>query len=152
MNAPNALRLPPIILIPRDYARLEIFARLQLAAGNLVGRFLRRELERAVVCLPEQLPPGVITMRSQVRFALDGAAATTRALVYPEDQLTIGQCVSIASPLGAAMIGLNEGSVMPFRDHQGEPCQVAIERVVYQPQRDGPVAPANPAAFLSTSA
>jgi regulator of nucleoside diphosphate kinase len=151
VNAPNALRLPPVILIPRDYARLEIFARLQLAAGNLVGRFLRRELERAVICLPEQLPPGIVTMRSQVRFVL-GDAAATRALVYPEDQLTIGQCVSIASPLGAAMIGLNEVSVMPFRDHQGESCQVAIERVVYQPQRDGPVAPANPAASTTTSA
>lgn len=134
MHAPNASRLPPVLLTPRDFARLEIVARLQLAAGNLAGRFLRRELERAVVCLPDELPRMVVTMRSQVRFRVEGMESATRILSYPEDFFTGGQCLSIASPVGAALIGLTEGAVMPFRDHCGKASRLLVEHVVQPPE------------------
>lgn len=137
MITPNTIRPPPVLLTPRDFARLEIVAHLQLAAGNLAGRFLRRELERAVVCMPEQLPASIITMRSQVRFRLEGSEPATRVLCYP-DEFTIGQCLSISSPVGVALIGLTEGAVMPFRDQQGDLGRVTVERVSQPNGFDGP--------------
>ena len=71
---------------------------------------LEKELERATIVEPEQLPPHVVTMNSKVKFLID----TTKkdfflTLVYPKDLDNTGTKVSILAPIGSALIGLSKG-------------------------------------------
>src|SRR5690606_7308123 len=76
--------LPPLHLTMSDHQRLERIGRLHFALGHPVARFLLQELERAILCRPDQLPADVVTLGSRVLFRLEpGGAAAVRELVAP---------------------------------------------------------------------
>lgn len=134
-----ATDLPPVYISTRHYGRLDQLARIGLPSGHPVARFLVSELERAIVCRPEDLPPDVVTPGSRVTFRLDGERSSeTRILVYPERYEPSGQCVSVVNPVGAALLGIRAGNAMPFVDLDGRPVHIRVERIVFQPETHGP--------------
>jgi regulator of nucleoside diphosphate kinase len=148
-DTPLAARddLPPIYLTTRDYGRLESLARLHSPCDAPVARFLSAELERAVVCQPSDIFDDVVTLNARVLFRTGTFRTGTardpeaRVLVSPDRYFPTGQYLTILSPLGVALLGLREGSRMPFVDRQGSPCHVVVEKVVYQPAMPGRPAP-----------
>lgn len=99
---------------------------------------LEKELERATIVEPEQLPPHVVTMNSKVKFLID----TTKkdfflTLVYPKDLDNTGTKVSILAPIGSALIGLSKGDSIKWTKPDGSKVDVTILEVTYQPERVG---------------
>jgi regulator of nucleoside diphosphate kinase len=134
--------LPPVYLSTRDYGRLESLASLHLSSDTPIARFLSAELQRAVVCQPNDIFADVVTLNSRVLFRTDTTRyADARVLVYPDRYFPTGQYLSILSPLGVALLGLREGSRMPFVDRQGSRCNVVVEKVAYQPEAPARHAP-----------
>lgn len=121
----------PLIWIGRaDYGRLlRAMDRLAVQAPD-VSAFLSRELERAIVRPEEDLPQTIVRMGSRVLFRRDdGQPSEWGELVYPDQPLTEGQ-ITVASPLGVALLGLREGARMPCAGADGTTRWLSVERVL----------------------
>ncbi|MFC4729659.1 nucleoside diphosphate kinase regulator [Coralloluteibacterium thermophilus] len=108
MNVP-AHPPPSICVSSIDFERLD--ALLENAPQTTPGLdALRRELDRADVLEPEQMPGDVITMNATARFR-DEASGEERelSLVYPHEVDGSPARVSILAPVGSALLGLRVG-------------------------------------------
>jgi regulator of nucleoside diphosphate kinase len=100
-------------------------------------RMLQRELERARIVAPEEVPPNVVTMNSRVRVR-DVAAedATTYTLVFPEEANIELNRISVIAPIGTAMLGQQVGDEFEWQVPAG-PVRLRVEEVLYQPEAAG---------------
>ena len=121
----------PLIWIGRtEYGRL--LRAMDRLAGQApdVSAFLSRELDRAIVRPEGDLPRTIVRMGSRVLFRRDdGLPFEWGELVYPDQSPTEGQ-ITVASPLGVALLGLREGARMPYGDADGTTRWLSVERVL----------------------
>jgi regulator of nucleoside diphosphate kinase len=131
--------LPPVLLTSNDLRRLRaLVTQARHETDESVLHFLVRELDRAVVCQPELIPADVVTMNSRVFFRRHiGQPIESRTLVYDGDHAVLGGAIPILAPLGVALLGLRDGSEMPYLSLQGVRYIARVERVAYQPEGDG---------------
>lgn len=128
---------PPLIISSFDLERIE-----QLLASNAYRNLpgidaLQNELGRATVVAPEEIPPGVITMNSAVRF-VDEISNTEygMTLAYPAPS-NPPDAVSILAPVGSALLGLSVGQSISWQGPGGRPLKLRILDVTYQPEANG---------------
>lgn len=128
---------PEIVISSLDVERLEKL--LETLPNDAVGKEeLEIELERAEIVEPEQIPANVVTMNSTVRFKVASSEEEFEyTLVYPKDADGSKNKISILAPVGSAMIGLKEGDEIEWPKPGGGVLKVHIDKVVYQPEREG---------------
>jgi len=110
------LPLPKIALTASDYPRLEQLARLAARKGDPDGIFLLGEINRAEL-VPDDRDDirSRVTIGSWVTFCRNwGVPRSTVQLVWPEECSSDLACISVLTPLGAALIGLKVGDQMPY--------------------------------------
>ena len=110
------LPLPKIALTSSDYPRLEQLARLAVQKGDLDGIFLMSEINRADIVPDEadNVRP-FVTIGSWVTHCTNwGVPRRTVQLVWPEECWSDPARISVLTPLGAALIGLQVGDQMPY--------------------------------------
>jgi len=133
-------RLPRIVVTRSDHARLSALASAVADQHPKVGEYLMRELERAKVVPPGKIARGVVTMNSRIKF-IDDQTGEKRVvtLVYPgEEDIAAGR-LSILSPVGAALIGLEEGQSISYLTPDGNEKSLTVTKVQYQPKSPGRV-------------
>lgn len=112
------MELEKLILSDQDYARLSM-----LANDELLGE----ELSRAIVMPADQVPVNVVRMHSRVIYLDESNGATREVeLSFPEDaDIKYGK-ISVLSPVGAALLGLQEGQTIdwPFPNGQSRRLKV----------------------------
>jgi regulator of nucleoside diphosphate kinase len=128
---------PPLTVSSLDVVRLERLLESE-AYRKLPGMdALRSELERATVVEPAEVPPGVVTMNSTVRFVDDDTRSTFElTLVYPENSGASDK-VSILAPVGSALLGLSVGQSIAWQVPGGRRLQLRVLEVVHQPEAAG---------------
>ncbi|MEP3563511.1 MAG: nucleoside diphosphate kinase regulator [Marinobacter sp.] len=101
--------LPSIVVAEEDYNRLSTL--LERVAGKSdVADGLEDELSRADLKPLREMPEGVVTMNSIIRFVDEDANKEHEMmLVYPHEVGDSAHKVSILAPAGAAMLGLSIG-------------------------------------------
>lgn len=89
------------------------------AAGE--GSRLLDELDRAEVRGPENVPPDVVNIGSEVTFegCATGRRQTVR-LLFPGEADIAARRISVLTPIGVALIGLREGQQIGWETHNGE--------------------------------
>ncbi|MDX9882384.1 MAG: GreA/GreB family elongation factor [Prolixibacteraceae bacterium] len=99
--------------------------------------FLGAEIKRAERVSAEQIAPDFVTMNTQMEIVdLDTGKPMVVKLVYPKDaDFRIGN-ISVLSPLGAALLGYQAGSVISFEVPKGIK-RMEIKRILYQPEANG---------------
>jgi regulator of nucleoside diphosphate kinase len=99
---------------------------------------LALELDRAVIVAAEEVPGGVVTMRSRVSI-MDESTGERRqlTLVYPLEADIAANRVSVLAPLGTALLGYREGDVVEWK-MPGGLRRVRIEAVSQDPSRTAP--------------
>ena len=129
---------PHIIISSLDLARLERLLDT-LSDTRFPGKqALEQELDRAEVRDPEEMPPHVVTMNSEVRFRLQPSGNDfCLTLVYPKDVQGDESKISVLAPVGSALLGLKVGDSIAWPGPAGRTIQVEILEVVYQPERAG---------------
>ena len=128
---------PHIIISALDLARIERLLD-SLPDHRFPGkRALEQELDRAEVRDPVEMPPHVVTMNSEVRFRLQPSGEEfCLTLVYPKDVNGHTDRISILAPVGSALLGLAIGDEITWPGPGGQPLQVSIIEIVYQPERE----------------
>jgi regulator of nucleoside diphosphate kinase len=128
---------PPITVSSLDLQRIEALLESD-SYKNLPGiAALEAELHRANIVEPNEVPPGLITMNSKVRFideATDGEYGLT--LVYPNSNNPPG-AVSILAPVGSALLGLSVGQSIAWQVPGGRELRLRVLEVIYQPEASG---------------
>ena len=131
---------PQITVSSLDIERLEaLFDALPIATANANARLLA-ELGRARVVEPEQMPPNVVTMRSQVRFDIEQPPQQLcLTLAYPKDMAELDDGISILTPIGTALLGLSVGDRIDWPLADGQMSTLRILDLPYQPERAGEI-------------
>jgi len=134
-QASVAAVLPPIILTADNHERLGHLVDVASDGMAAEADFLAREIDRADVVAPEQIPPSVVTMNSRCIFRDDASGRDrTVTLVYPEDEDVAAGRISVLTPVGAALIGLAEGQSMSWHTRSGESRILTLLQVAFQPE------------------
>lgn len=130
-----------IWLTEQDYNRLKhLLAELTRASrGVQVGvETLEDILDLARVMEPDKVPANVVTMNSRVLFKdLRTHESGTVTVVYPSDASPSDGRISVLSPVGAALLGEAEGSVVELPLPHGQSRRIRIATVLYQPEAQG---------------
>lgn len=128
---------PAITVSERDLERLEAML-ASLPAGQHGADALQRELDRAQITPPEDMPPDVVTMNSRIRFVVEPAGKEMEmTLVYPRDFTGEPGQLSIAAPAGIAVLGLTVGQHIEWCVPGGQAVRARIIDIAYQPERAG---------------
>jgi regulator of nucleoside diphosphate kinase len=98
---------------------------------------LEKELSRAEVVAPKDVPADVVTMNSKVSLRdLDTGDEMDITLVFPKDADITQDKVSVLAPIGTAMLGYRVGDVVEWTVPDGVR-RLHIEKVLYQPEASG---------------
>lgn len=98
---------------------------------------LRGELERARVVPSREVSERVVTMRSEVVLRdLDNQREFTCTLSYPDEADLDAGRISVLAPVGAAILGYREGTVVEWEVPAGKR-RLRIEKILYQPEAAG---------------
>ncbi|WP_102796946.1 nucleoside diphosphate kinase regulator [Bowmanella denitrificans] len=129
---------PRILISNQDADRLEAMLD-SLSDKAFPGKTeLLRELDRAENVDSSDIPPGVVTMNSTVRFKVASSGESfCKTLVFPKDMDDTGDKISILAPIGSALIGLSQGDDMQWPAPGGKTLTVHIDEVLYQPEHAG---------------
>jgi regulator of nucleoside diphosphate kinase len=98
---------------------------------------LKSELEKGIVVEPDKMPPNVVTMNSTVLFRdMEDNEEMTYTLVFPAHADMDQSKLSILAPIGTALIGYREGSIIEWKVPSGVQ-RIKIEKVLFQPESQG---------------
>lgn len=128
---------PNLIISQQDLNRLETMLEHQPKLTPTMMH-LEDEFARAHVVAPDQLPANVVSMNAKVLMTIAPAREPTEiTLVYPHDFKGEKGQVNVVAPIGAAILGLAEGQEIEWPQADGQLMKVKIEKVLYQPEREG---------------
>ena len=135
----NVMTKRSAVITQSDFDRLKhlVESPRYRRAGPVPLAPLRRELQDGQVVAPTGVPKDVVTMHS--RFSVRDTrakASETYTIVYPDEANLDEGKVSVLAPMGTALIGAREGSVVAF-DAPGGRRRLKIVKVLYQPEAAG---------------
>ncbi len=135
--AVRAQRSPLVTIADTDFDRPDALALAGEFAGHSVADFLAAELDRAVIRPADEIGPNIVRMNSQVAFRIGARRdIEVRTLVYPEEyarRRDRGDCVSVMTPLGAALLGLRVGTSVSYEAANSTTQRVTVVAVLHQP-------------------
>lgn len=98
---------------------------------------LEKELNRATIVNPKEMPPNIVTMNSEIIFKiLDNNEEMKYRLVFPEDADIDKKKISVLAPIGTALLGYKVGDIIEWKVPAGI-TKVKITKIVYQPEAAG---------------
>lgn len=129
---------PELIISSLDADRLYDLME-SLPTGSFANKEeLEAELARATIVEPKDMPSSVVTMNSTVNFIVESSKEEfTLTLVSPKNSDSSSDKISILSPVGSALLGLNQGDEIEWPKPSGGLIKVKIKEVTYQPERAG---------------
>jgi len=131
---PTERAKPTIILSADDYERLSILAHAARKRLPDLADELADEIARARVLAKGEHPRHVVSMNSQVEFRDDTTGRVQKVtLVYPEHADISLRKISVLTPVGTALIGLENGQSITWETPSGESRQLTVLSV-RQPQ------------------
>lgn len=123
-----------------DIDRLETFlegARKSYRYDRNVLESLYEEIGRSRIVKSRHVPPDVVTINSRIRLRdLDAGQEMILTLVLPGAANFAEGRLSVASPIGAAVIGYAAGDTIEWAVPSGTK-RIRIEEILYQPEAAG---------------
>jgi regulator of nucleoside diphosphate kinase len=123
-----------LIITTSDLARLQPVLDTH---DSRVSELLDRELHRARVVDPREVPADAVTMNSDVVYEdCSTSAKRTVRVVYPRDANAAAGRVSVLAPIGSALLGLRVGDSIDWPVPNGTK-RIRVVEIRYQPEAAG---------------
>jgi regulator of nucleoside diphosphate kinase len=110
---------PRLIIDSALYPRLLAFAEQACKQIPDLGERLLEEIERADLRAPEEMPPDVVTLGSEVEYR-DGERTQKVRIVLPHEADIGAGKLSLLTPVGAALLGLRPGQRIEWEMPNGQ--------------------------------
>lgn len=110
---------PKIVLSEADHRKLIALALAGSGHSSDAADDLLYEIERARVVPEKKLASSVVRMGSTLTYRPDNGPERTVTLVYPADADIAEGKVSVLTPVGTALIGLNVGQSITWEGRNG---------------------------------
>ncbi len=118
---------PQIALSADDYERLSTLAHAARNRMPDLAAELAEEIGRAQVLAKGRHPRHIVRMGSEVEFRDDTTGKVRKVvLVYPEEADISRGKVSVLTPVGTALIGLQAGQSITWETPSGEVRQLTV--------------------------
>ena len=117
---------PDIIVSEADERSLTRLAANAVGQPPDLGEELLSEIERARILPEAAVPPGVVQMGSIVEFCQEDGRTRRVELVYPGQADITANRISILTPIGTALLGLQEGQSMEWKARDGRTCRLNV--------------------------
>jgi regulator of nucleoside diphosphate kinase len=115
-----------------DFSRLR-----KLASGNLAPE-LSDLLSAADVLHSREVPADTVTMYSQVELQdLHTRRRQKLTICYPDDAEPSAGFISVLSPVGRSLLGLQVGAVARWQTPSGEEGAAEVVAILFQPEASG---------------
>jgi regulator of nucleoside diphosphate kinase len=119
-------RKPPITIAKSESARLLALAAALAERNPELSDTMFGELERARIVADGAVASNVVRMGSIVTYRPDGDEPRTVTLVYPgEADIDQGR-ISVATPVGVALIGLSPGQSIAWTARDGRSHELTV--------------------------
>lgn len=129
-----------IFITRTDQERLEKLIQLEEEfnqSSKIHLEELKSELKRAVITESQDIPPDVITMRSQVLLKdLNCEEEMICTLVYPDEADMLEGKISVLAPIGMAILGYRENDRVEW-EIPGGTVALKVVKVLFQPEANG---------------
>jgi regulator of nucleoside diphosphate kinase len=119
----------PTILSSNDYARLQGLMSTLIGSPTPLAALLRRKLGSAVIMLPSDTGPDLVTSGRRVRFTINGSQSAEQALVWERPARGDDSDLWLRTPRGLALLGLRIGDSFSYRVDNGRTEQLSVEFV-----------------------
>lgn len=121
MSPSKRINDPPLVIDATHYERLQSLAFGAMKTTEESASRLLDELDRAEVRAPGSVPPDVVNIGSEVTFedCATGRRQTVR-LAFPGEADISARRISVLTPIGVALIGLQEGQQIDWETRDGE--------------------------------
>lgn len=131
-------RSPKLVISDISMTRLEALADGTMRRHPDLADRLLRELGRARIVPAAKLPPNVVDIGRPVTYRDESTGKEhTVTLVYPQDADISDGRISVATPVGIALIGLAENAVFHWDTRNGTRRDLKIIRVSPARNADG---------------
>lgn len=127
-----------VVLTAKDFSLLENLVHNWGEPFPDAGGYIRRKLASATVVFPNDVPAGVVTLNSRVRFRVGHASSEERTIVGGPSEAVYGLTMPLESPRGVALIGAAVGQRVEARRPDGSAEMLLIEAVPFQPEQTRP--------------
>ena len=118
-----------------DHVRL---SRLAARMGAEASPPVQELLDESQLVPSPAIPASVVTMNSRVLLQRDPAQPPSSVtLCYPTDADAARGFISVLSPLGASLLGLEAGDVARWQTPDGEERSARVIQVLFQPEAHG---------------
>ena len=98
---------------------------------------LEKELDRAVIVDPKDIPANVVTMNTKLRLRDETSGEEmVLSLVFPADANLEKNRVSVLAPIGTALLGYRVGDIIEWEVPSGTKT-FRITETLYQPEASG---------------
>lgn len=122
--------LPSITLTRNVYDRLSALSAAVADHQPDVAEYLERELDRACVVADDALPAATVTVGSRVSFLnCETNERHSSTLVWPSEEDSTRHRLSVMTPVGAALVGLNAGQSIAWQSRTGAWRYLRVEEV-----------------------
>jgi regulator of nucleoside diphosphate kinase len=118
--------LPEIVLSETEHASLMNLASEAEERLPGVGEALLSELDRAAIVASQDLPDDIVRMGSSVHYRSDDGAQREVRLVYPAKADIAEGRISVMTPIGAALIGMKQGSSIDWTARDGRAHRLTV--------------------------
>jgi regulator of nucleoside diphosphate kinase len=125
LENPRSTPLPQIVIRAADEERLSALANSLRSSKPDLAEELRGELARARLASDEALPADTVQMGSTLTYEADGRQRRV-TLVYPTEADIDAGRISVATPIGAALLGLAEGQSIDWTARDGRQHRLSI--------------------------
>ena len=113
------------------------FARLKLKDGQLPAE-LKDNFEFPNLVPSNEVSADVVTMYSQVEIMdLHSHHRQVLTICYLSDAEPNLGFISVLSPVGASLLGLQVGAIARWRTPNGDECAAEIKAILFQPEASG---------------
>lgn len=106
-------------------------------ANEMYLKALEDELNSAKIMKPQEIPPDVVTMNSEVHLKdMDTQEETVYRIVFPHQADADNGYISIIAPIGTALLGYRVGDVIEWKVPAGI-AKWKVVKITYQPEAAG---------------
>jgi regulator of nucleoside diphosphate kinase len=104
----------PTIVSTQDYYRLQALMCSTIGLRTPIVQLVRHKLRSAVVMLPSDISPDVVTAGRRVQFTIDSHRSDVRALTWETPAPGVRSKLSLFAPRGLALLGLTAGQSVSY--------------------------------------